>query len=299
MWKEFRCPFEKLWEEKGTNIHLSLDENSNNEIEWAIKKFVENKKDDMSSLIIKLPQDIIKNCSSNEDLIEPLFEHQVYIMSKILERALYPFLQYQKIWYKRIWWNLKIQIKKRPELARVANELTKKIGKVSCFDDLYTFLNQDMSSGDYSKNVLNSPVYTLKNLLWDVIIELWLWSLRFNELPLDTSIDFFWIIRTPFYDKRIWRYSENLEMVITRSKDFFDLPEHVRQKIRTDSNTIINKCGINVEDITDGMQPAGLWLENRDTQTIKLMSWEVLTVKTQTTADFLRELMDWQWLKQI
>ncbi len=76
----------------------------------------------------------------------------------------------------------------------------------------------------------------------------------------ETDKNLFSIVRCPLYPKTFGRFSNGLQIVLSREADFTSLPTDVRRKIRSDSNTELARHGIKIKDQAEDKQPDGLWI---------------------------------------
>lgn len=76
----------------------------------------------------------------------------------------------------------------------------------------------------------------------------------------ESDTNLFSIVRCPLYPKTFGRYSEDLQIVLSREADFTSLPTEVRRKIRFDSNAELQRHGVKINELTEDKQPDGLWI---------------------------------------
>lgn len=76
----------------------------------------------------------------------------------------------------------------------------------------------------------------------------------------ETDKNLFSIVRCPLYPKSFGRYSDELQIVLSREADFTSLPTDARRKIRSDSNTELQRHGVKIAVLAGDKQPDGLWI---------------------------------------
>jgi len=74
-----------------------------------------------------------------------------------------------------------------------------------------------------------------------------------------TNHNFFSVVKCSLYPASFWRYSDRLEIVMTREADFVGLSNDVRKRIRAQSNEVYREGGVTIEDDATFKPPSGLW----------------------------------------
>ncbi|MGE5541113.1 MAG: hypothetical protein ACM3TU_02420 [Bacillota bacterium] len=71
----------------------------------------------------------------------------------------------------------------------------------------------------------------------------------------------FSVVKTPFYPHSFGRYSETVEIVVTREADFTAISSETRERIRVASTQILKRGGVKVhQDLREHRNELGLWI---------------------------------------
>jgi hypothetical protein len=70
----------------------------------------------------------------------------------------------------------------------------------------------------------------------------------------------FSIVKAPFYPKPFGRYSDGVEIVVSREADFAALSQDIRLRIRRQSNLVLRSKGVKIKDLDEDKQPLGVWI---------------------------------------
>ena len=70
----------------------------------------------------------------------------------------------------------------------------------------------------------------------------------------------FGIVTNPFYPKSFGRYTDDIQIVMSRMKDFTVLSSEQRRKVREKCNSVYKAHGVKINDVEEDKQPDGVWI---------------------------------------
>jgi hypothetical protein len=268
---EFRCPFEVQGQREGAILEVELPEDKRGRIEalqQALNTFYVAT--DMVAIRLSLPESVLKRCTSNEDVKERIMPFQAEVIAAEMDLRLYPFMPYQLVEYGRE--SAQKLVERAPWRFLAAEMLTRFMTK----DGIRPPLNADEASIWIEANFefsLKHGMRTPTIYLWqsdagdgrlDVVTitpsSLELHADRVKSQDPRQNRNCFSVVKTPFYPKAFGRYSERLEIVLTREADFLRLSPNVRKQIRTRSNAVLRAGGVRISDLEGDKQETGVWV---------------------------------------
>lgn len=265
----FRCPFDVAGKKDGTIISQELGARPDERlvaIGLAFQNFHKTPKSPGIRFI--LPTEAWSSCDSIEKLKFAILPYQCEIMAAELEYRLLPFLpfQIQKVQKE----DLRVLFEKEPFRLACAHLLSvfikQSIGKApESVSEITACLEKFMKSG-LAKGLKN-PILKISDQddqnnqiqLMDVSLgEIIIYGERSKATQ---NRNCFAIVKNPFYPKEFGRYSERVEIFMTRELDFVSLSSEVRKKIRSTSNKVLMQHGIAIKDPEDDKpEGGGLWI---------------------------------------
>jgi hypothetical protein len=264
----FRCPFEVRGEKEGTIIEVELGEDKGKRVadmSEGFERFHNTPKSPGIKFI--LPEYAWRDCKSNLELKPIILPYQTEMLAAEMDYRLRPFLPYQMT---KVDQEEAMGIfQKTPYKLLAASELINIMNKFGVNPDgptdtaawLEKIMKEHMEKG------VKNPMFKIFGTYDQQIsaVEVMEISVGGIVLPSDreegqNNQNCFSLVKTPFYPKEFGRYSTNVELVMSREIDFKSLPMDKRRKIRHDSNSVLQKHGIEIIDLENDRQGGGLWI---------------------------------------
>lgn len=276
----FRCPFDVRAEREGKILHVTLGEDRTERMSF-IKHALERLHTDLQLAGVKfrLPDSLQGGATSNKDLYPKLIPFQCEMVALDMEFLLNPCLPYQLD--KGVALKLKGPSYPNSQLfaasafaeayasenggnpphsaMEIADWLTR------CMQEAHargvkrptTYINGPTSMRVGKSMLRLTDVQLLEIHLSHVVLY---WE-RLGDTgdPL-MNRNLFSIVTTPFYLKRMGRYSDDIEIVYTREADFNALSQPQRTAIRRAANIALQEEGIRIKDVNTDNQNSGLWI---------------------------------------
>ncbi|MDB5238663.1 MAG: hypothetical protein JWM46_933 [Candidatus Kaiserbacteria bacterium] len=270
--REFRqCPFEKKGIEDGTIIEVALSERREERLPAMVAAFIQlRNRPESPAIRFTLPKSAYASCSSNRELRYLLLPFQADMIAADLDTRLRPFIPYQHTNWAREWGTgiVKSDHARFVQTLALMNFLKK------------TGLPMPRSIAEQANWIEGLFIASKKHLIPDVHLkitgeaadksEVHMMSIRSGGLTLlsdyagpdhpERNRTCFSIVKTPYYPNTFPRYSENVEIVVSREADFVALPKPLRKRIRTQSNEMYLAHGIEITDLENFKPPIGLWV---------------------------------------
>lgn len=254
--KSFRCPFEVQGTRGGTIIKVVLGERRQERLVMLRDAFEEfHLKTKKSALRLVLPESLQK-CSTFEELRRALIPYQAEVIAVDLDDALHPYLPHQaadrRMWEKA---GMKLRLFDEEPALRLRKEFGAQEPKT--VGELATWIEQ------MHLKRKGRPLTLRKGRIpwWGpVLMEVGLSALRIYGKSGEILKANFNIVMCPLYPEETGRYSECVEIVLTRHSDIVRLDAGVRQNIRRQANESYAAHGIIVGDVDKTQQPPGLWV---------------------------------------
>lgn len=272
----FRCPFEIKGERDGTIIEVSLGADRDARIAAMADAFNKFEASPESPAIrFRLDRQLWQDCTTIRGLKPLLVPFQSEILAAELELRLSPFLPHQ------------IGICTSLEQARANTEDPMRLWIASGLvhtivnrghkmpqgiGDLATWLEAEFvkasASGQknpslkvfaaYDNLDQSKPTYHVLTIaLGHLSFEM---DRAFNLPDPKFNRNTFSIVKCPFYPKEFGRYSEGVEIVVTRKADVVALSDAAVQAIRKSSNEVYRRHGVKIQDLGADQQQTGLWI---------------------------------------
>jgi len=272
----FRCPFEVKGEQDGTILDVCLGEDRAMRfaaIAAAFREFATSPKS--PAIRFQLAPVLWQECKTIFALRRPLVPFQSEILATELELRLTPFLPYQIYSAPKHC----IDETQRADPARLwtAHALAGVMATTSegalprSVDDVASWLEKvfvsGMARGQKNPNVLIVGPYGSVDS--DRRHHLLTISPSIAEFTADTLLNpadptlnrnTFSIVKCPFYPKAFGRYSENVEIVVTRKADVAVLSDKTAVAIRTQANKVHKRHGVRIRSLANDKQETGLWV---------------------------------------
>lgn len=70
----------------------------------------------------------------------------------------------------------------------------------------------------------------------------------------------FHIVKAPFYPSDFGRWSEDVEIVLSREADINALSAETRKKVRTQANRVHKRHGVSIRSVAQDKQETGVWI---------------------------------------
>lgn len=261
--QSFRCPFEIIGNRKKTIINIILSESREQRFKAVKEAFIKFHHTPSSPGIrFILPKIVLDQCSSIKDLKMIILPYQTEVIAAELDYRLYPFLSYH--------------------LGTVSNfDHTKVLNKDTYLFDAARILNQgarftnvfhianwlyELISTTIIEGGARNPTFKIRDSAKDIdliTISPGYMMIHYEQVAFTDfrNKNCFSLVKTPFYPQALGRYSENVEIVLSREHDFTSLSKEVRQKIREASNKVLRKSGIPINNLKeDKPEGEGLWI---------------------------------------
>lgn len=268
---EFRCPFEVQGRQEGTILEVPLLEDKIERLEalhTALNKFYVAK--EIVAIRLRLPRLVLRSCVNNEDVRKRVMPFQAELIAAEADWRLRPFLPYQILEYGKGSADKLISL--APWRAVAGGMLLQMMTK----DGVRA-----------PKNVVEMSIWIEANFEFALqhgmkVPHLYLWQptpeggridivtitpsslvLHADRVHMEDphlNRNCFSIVKTPFYPKGFGRYSEDIEIVLSREADFAKLSPKVRKQIRTRSNEVLQAHGVKVTDLEGDKQETGVWI---------------------------------------
>lgn len=264
----FRCPFQIKGEKNGTIIEIVFNEDAETRlklISLAFKKFHE----DISIISIRftLPSSLLERCSTLLQLKAEIVPYQAEILAAEIDYRLDPFMPYQITQYSKE--VLQPIFEKTQYKFATANLVSKVIGghgfSLKNMSDVAMWL-QVMMLHAMMHGVKNPHFYfdDDKALRYLTIApgSIIFHPEDYEEItgPGKNNRNCFGVVLNPFYPKEFGRYSETIQIVISRMSDFTSLPVEQRRKIRYKCNLVYQQHGVKIDNLEEDKQPEGVWI---------------------------------------
>ncbi len=269
----FRCPFEIKGEKEGTILEISLNDDINTRF-ILIRKAFETFHSNLDLIGVKfcLPPSVLAKCSSINELQPLILPYQSEIVAGELDYRLEPLLPYQLNRFNQETFNefLQVLIKEdssRLHIGGVMMQVFANIGfKPKAVNDLSDWILKIMQG--LFANGAKSPHFDLlandehNNSVTIASISPGNATFLTDRGPTVTdkskNKNCFTVVKTPFYPKDFARYSEQLEIFLTREADFASVPVSTRQRIRLQNNSVLQAHGVDISDLKNDQQQDGL-----------------------------------------
>ncbi len=271
----FKCPFEIKGEKEGTIVQVSLVGDSQTRFS-LIKKGFETFHSDTNFIALKflLPSTLLSQCSSNEELKPLLLPYQTEIVAGEMDYRLAPMLPYQLREIDReaflkmlpsMQYGQKARLQIALELAGIARGLDIDLNSVSDLSNwMFVVFSGLILEGAENPNFTIMFETDTKEIVSLALISsgnsIFITDRYPSVTDASSNKNCFTVVKTPFYPKGFGRYSENVELVLTREAHFASVPLESRQKIRAASNTVLKQGGVVISDVFEDKQPDGLWI---------------------------------------
>lgn len=260
--RKSRCPYHTKAIKKDRVLNISLKSQKEERfgiIKEGVTEFHSNLKYD--SLHFHLDESVLNSVSSIYQLNLEILSYQAEISAIELDIRLYPFLRYQmQACAENI---LQEKFDNEPHRFAAAHylslavESTNKNISFKSVHDLQYWIQSQLFNGFASGS--DSPQLLINNKEKNTYLKIspgqidLIFERDFNQ----RSNDLFSMVTCPFYPKGAWRYSEDIQIVLTRMSDFNKIdPNEVRQ-IRSDYTKINNELGVSTNN---GPIGSGLWI---------------------------------------
>ena len=265
----FRCPFEIKGENEGTIIEVTLDDNCATRMH-AITKGLElfHERPESPGLKFILPDSLRQGINSNEELKVAILPYQIEIVGTELAYRLNPFLSFQRKGIDKE--QLRPIFEKAPYKFAAAHRLEEIMGQfgftaVNGPEDVVTWIGTVMN--DVRSKGVKDPMLKINTEMEGQVMELITITpgqvvLHPEQHPVSgkQNQNCFGLVKSPFYPKEFGRYSDRVEVVMSRESDFASLPPEVRKKIRRDSNKVLQDHGVDIVDLESDKQGDGVWI---------------------------------------
>jgi len=271
----FRCPYEEKGHQDDTIVTVMLSTERSErltQITTAFKRFYE--RTDLIGIRFCLPPSLWQDVRSLPALADYLLPIQCEIVAGECEVRLAPFLPYQ--FGKVTKEESDAALDKRRHALWIAYALAEAFESTeerfpADADDLATWIQRrvedNRKAGLYSPHIgIVGPIEsTLATAPKFHLLTLTIHGVTFPHERLSPenatkNQNTFSVVKAPFYPKKFGRYSEMVEVVVTREAHFAALPPDVRKKIRIRSNETLRRSGVRVKDLAEDKQELGVWI---------------------------------------
>ncbi len=264
--QKFVCPFEAKGRREGTIIEVVLGEDKAARL-TAMREAHIRLLTDLTRVAIEytLPRSAWADCYSNLSLRPCIVPYQAEIVATDLDVRLYPFLAYHR--FDRT--QKKNEAAQRKHESAAAGSLNAALSKMKArvtdvgrlaewiSDQFAPLLLQGQGNPvlELRKRTRKGPVPTLS-------IDL---SVAAVDVDAATASDphrnrnVFSIVKTPFYPQAFGRYSEQVQIIVTRDADVCALSGEDQMRIRLAANLVHVQHGVVITDLGATQAPTGLW----------------------------------------
>lgn len=248
----FRCPFEEKGMQDGSIIERELPETQHERFTLLREVFEQfHRTPRVSAIRLIVPDGVWEGCTSNTDLKPVILPYQAEIIAADLDDQCFPYLSHQDEARRALEeMNIRLPFDKKP-----ADALRRYFGRRApkTLAELSVLLQKLFEANEGTVFEVREPKLFGKGKL---LIHFDRSTLSVaGELPKST----FEIVKSPFYPKEFGRYSERVEIVLTRHLDVARLSDEVRFRIRRQANAVHATHGAPIKNM-DVQQPAGLWI---------------------------------------
>lgn len=266
--KIFRCPYEVQGIQDGSILDIHLSGNRRERLA-AMRSTLEllRARIRWNSLRFILPRSIMAGCDSLEILRQRILPYQAEYLAADIDCLLYPHLPYHSMWQRFI-----AHFKPSRRHARYATRAlevalyTGGYGTPGSLAELCTAIQRlfadQIARGDPDPICIFGSLRKDDEKYWLFRMERGAFAIYQDQSRLgDPSVNdaHFSIIKAPLYPQAFGRYSEHVEIVVTRDVDVFVLPDTTKMRIRRDANTVHAAHGVRVDDMFS-QQPTGIWI---------------------------------------
>ncbi len=271
---QFRCPFEMKGREDKSIIEVTLGPDQEDRLQ-QIKVATEQFHTDLTrvAMSFKLDPSLWGATRDLGSLRECLVPFQSEIVAMDWDYRLYPFLPYHRetadmavaratfaMSPMRLW-----------EAQAIAHGVHVTHGKPEGPADLARWIATCMGEaqkqhaqgatmavfGPIGSTDFTDPLYHLVSYGLGQSILL---SERMDVSNPKSNRNTFSIVKCPFYPREFGRYSEDVEIVVTREADINKLSGQTRQSIRLLSNQVLQNGGVRIKNPADDKQELGVWI---------------------------------------
>lgn len=274
--QSFRCPFEVKGEKDGTILEVVLGENREERIARVSEAFVRFSKIPESPAIrFRLEPALWNGCTSLRALRSWMVPFQSEVLAGELDFRLAPLLPYQ--FKSADAAHVREVHKKDPYRLWIAYALTEAIDASvgmtpTCAGDIASWIEQRFRDG-HAKRLTNPNIQIMGSVsgVEDTCPRFHLFTISPSAVEflhetqtgsLDPSVNrnCFSIVKAPWYPKEFGRYSDGVEVVVTRKADVNALSESAVRAIRASSNKVLKRAGVKVQDVECDQQETGVWV---------------------------------------
>lgn len=264
----FRCPFEEQGIKTKTilNVTLPLDpEERLSRMCAAVQSF--RSEHSWIAVRLTLPETVMADCDSHVVLKGRIVPYQVECLAAMMDSGLYPFLQHHPRHERWLAWFDKTLRFRKLAAIDLRNALSgfgpRSLNSRRDFVDALSAMFEDRakvcrhpSFALGSEYIRNAKLYTIQFDLsaFGIIVD----PLRVEDTEVNDTL--FTVVKSPLYPQAFGRYSERVEIVITRDVDVARLPNEVRQKLRRQANEVHKAHGVHVCDLDFDYAPTGYWI---------------------------------------
>ena len=268
----FRCPFEMQGTKDGTILDILL---SGTRLErlTAMRCALEQLRTERqwSSLRFILPDSIVAGCDSLELLRERILPYQAEFLAADIDCRLYPHLPYHSAWQRFI-----AHLKPSHRHARYATRAlevalyTGGYGTPGSLSELCTAIQRlfadQIALGDPDPICIFGSIRKAGEKFWLFRMERGAFAIYQDQNRLHDPLvndAHFSIVKAPLYPRGFGRFSEHVEIAVTRDIDVALLPEMMKFRIRREANEVHRAHGVRIQDPTFTQQPTGLWIPEK------------------------------------
>lgn len=267
----FRCPFELKGVEKGTIVVRRLSEDLDErllQIRSGLDEFCT--RPESPGLRLVLPPSLLARTATIRQLYTKVLPYQAEAIAVEMDRRFYPLLPYQLRTYTQdqVHRRFKDEMLTLRCAAALADFMSKapvpipnSVMSLAGWVNLMLATIRNIKGKHGSINVGDS-VAVGNNI---VVQDLLLIKHAGLTIPLEQYLgrgnsNLFNIVKAPFYKKSWGRYSEDIEIVISREADIDALAPKVREQIRVRSNRVLRAGGVPIRSLKEDKQSTGVWV---------------------------------------
>jgi hypothetical protein len=265
----FRCPFEAQGQQEDTIVKVNLSEDKEDRLVAMAAAFLQFYcRDECVAIRFTLPPSIL-GCSTFQELKKALLPYQSEVHAALLDYRLRPLLAYDlHNPASQLFTESAKADKKRLAAASVLLAKVKELGIRTPKNMLEQAMWIETHFRLWMHRGLDNPGENMELKVGNQtfnILTMEPASIRFHldrEFPDDpkTNKNCFSIVKCPLYPREFGRFSEDVEIVISREADFAPLNHEFRKRIRVRSNTVLRAHGVHIRSLEDDIQPIGLWI---------------------------------------